>query len=111
MTTQTFTPTQKMAVNAKRGLKLRDKFGRGGTQVGVKRAHQLADRKDVSEKDVKSMASYFARHRSTKAAEATAGTAMTIRPPASSHGCYGAATRASVGRKPSGSPSTPDRPW
>lgn len=57
-----FTPTQKMAANAKRGLKLRDKFDRGGTDVGVKRAHQLADRKSVSAADVKSMHSYFARH-------------------------------------------------
>lgn len=58
----TFTPTLKMAANAKRGLKLRDKFGRGGTEVGVKRAHQLAERRAVSEADVKSMHSYFARH-------------------------------------------------
>lgn len=62
----TFTPTLKMAANAKRGLKLREKFGRGGTSVGVKRAHQLADRKTVSEKDIKSMASYFARHKVDK---------------------------------------------
>lgn len=57
-----FTPTKKMAANAKRGLKLRDKFDRGGTDVGVKRAHQLADRKSVTAEDVKSMHSYFARH-------------------------------------------------
>lgn len=57
-----FTPTLKMAANAKRGLKLREKFGRGGTEVGVKRAHQLADRKAVTAADVKSMHSYFARH-------------------------------------------------
>jgi hypothetical protein len=69
MAAQTFTPTQKMAANAKRGLKLREKFGRGGTQVGVRRAHQLAERKDVSEKDVKSMASYFARHKVDKGGE------------------------------------------
>lgn len=57
-----FTPTMKMAANAKRGLKLREKFDRGGTEVGVKRAHQLADRKAVTAEDVKSMHSYFARH-------------------------------------------------
>ncbi|MBN2971824.1 hypothetical protein JW805_07325 [Roseomonas aeriglobus] len=57
-----FTPTLKMAATAKRGLKLREKFGRGGTEVGVKRAHQLADRKAVTAADVKSMHSYFARH-------------------------------------------------
>lgn len=61
-----FTPTQKMAANAKRGLKLRDKFDRGGTEVGVKRAHQLAERKSVSADDVKSMHSYFARHKVDK---------------------------------------------
>lgn len=62
MATQSFTPTHKMAANAKRGLRLREKFNRGGTDVGVKRAHQLAERRTVSEKDVKAMASYFARH-------------------------------------------------
>lgn len=62
MAGQTFTPTLKMAANARRGLRLREKFGRGGTDVGVRRAHQLAERRDVSEADVKAMASYFARH-------------------------------------------------
>src|SRR5688572_1661618 len=59
---QTFTPTQRMASAARRGLRLREKFGRGGTDVGVARAHQLAERKPVSEADVKSMHSFFARH-------------------------------------------------
>jgi len=58
----TFRPTLKMAANAKRGLKLREKFGRGGTEVGVRRAHQLSERHDVSEADVQSMHSFFARH-------------------------------------------------
>ncbi|QJU60200.1 hypothetical protein HL653_22855 [Sphingomonas sp. AP4-R1] len=59
---KTFRPTLKMAANAKKGLKLREKFGRGGTEVGVRRARQLSERGDVSEADVKSMHSYFARH-------------------------------------------------
>ena len=54
--------TQKMAANATKGLKLRDRFDRGGTEVGVKRAHQLADREPVTDADVKAMHSYFARH-------------------------------------------------
>ena len=58
----TFKPTLKMAANARKGLKLREKFGRGGTEVGVRRAHQLSEQDDVSEADVKSMHSYFARH-------------------------------------------------
>lgn len=59
---RTFTPTQRMASAARRGLRLREKFGRGGTEVSVERAHQLAERREVSEADVKSMHSYFARH-------------------------------------------------
>ena len=66
MTAGPFTPTLKMAANAKRGLKLRAKFGRGGTAVGVRCAHQLSERRPVSATDVKSMASYFARHKVDK---------------------------------------------
>jgi hypothetical protein len=58
----TFKPTEKIAANAKKGLKLRDNFGRGGTDVGVRRAEQLAAQDDVTAEDVKSMHSYFARH-------------------------------------------------
>jgi hypothetical protein len=62
MADKTFTPTLKMASPARRGLRLREKFDRGGTQVGVDRAHQLAERRDLSEADVKAMHSFFARH-------------------------------------------------
>lgn len=57
-----FTPTLRMASAARRGLRLRKKFGRGGTQVGVDRAHQLVDRRALDATDVKSMHSFFARH-------------------------------------------------
>lgn len=59
---KTFTSTLRMASAARRGLRLREKFNRGGTQVGVDRAHQLAERRELSEADVKSMHSFFARH-------------------------------------------------
>lgn len=62
MASQSFKPTLRMASAARRGLRLREKFARGGTQVGVDRAHQLAERRDLSEADVKSMHSFFARH-------------------------------------------------
>jgi hypothetical protein len=62
MMPETFKPTAKMAANAKKGLKLRDDFGRGGTDVGVRRAEQLAAQDDVTAEDMKSMHSYFARH-------------------------------------------------
>jgi hypothetical protein len=55
-------PPAKVAVAAERGLRLREKFDRGGTEVGVRRAHQLKDRRAVSDEDVKSIYSYFARH-------------------------------------------------
>ena len=57
-----FRPTKKMAAAARRGLRLRDKFGRGGTDVGVRRAHQLAGQSELGAADVASMHSYFARH-------------------------------------------------
>jgi hypothetical protein len=57
-----FKPTQKMAANARLGLELRAEFKRGGTHVGVARAEQLVERRDVTVKDIKSMYSYFARH-------------------------------------------------
>ena len=58
----TFKPTEAMASAARHGLKLREKFGRGGTEVGVARAHQLIARETLTPRDVKSMHSYFARH-------------------------------------------------
>lgn len=39
-----FKPTERMAAAARRGLRLREKFKRGGTSVGVARAHQLTER-------------------------------------------------------------------
>ena len=59
---EVFKPTQEMAANARRGLRLRAKFGRGGTEVGVRRANQLVEREELEPADIKSMYSYFARH-------------------------------------------------
>ena len=57
-----FQPTAKMAAAARQGLRLHEQFNRGGTEVGIARAHQLAGRRDLSADDVKAMHSYFARH-------------------------------------------------
>lgn len=62
MASDTFRPTLRTASAARRGLRLRQKFGRGGTEVGVRRAHQLTERRDLDAADVKSMHSFFARH-------------------------------------------------
>jgi hypothetical protein len=55
-------PTEAMASNAKRGLELRSKFGRGGTAVGVARARDLSNRTDLSPETVARMYSFFSRH-------------------------------------------------
>ena len=57
-------PTQGMAVAAKRGLEWREKYGRGGTAVGVARANQLAARESLSISTINRMHSFFSRHSS-----------------------------------------------
>lgn len=47
---------------AKRGLANREKFGRGGTLVGARRASQLAGREVVSIETIQRMVNYFTRH-------------------------------------------------
>lgn len=63
------TPPATVAREAKKGLELREKFHRGGTEVGQHRAEQLSARKALSRDDVVAMASYFARHAVDKSAK------------------------------------------
>ena len=55
-------PPESVRNNAKRGLELRREYGRGGTEVGVARARDLARGADISISTIKRMVSYFARH-------------------------------------------------
>ena len=55
-------PPESVAHEAEKGLKLRKKFGRGGTEVGVHRAVQLKNRQNLSPKTIMRMVSFFARH-------------------------------------------------
>ena len=48
--------------NARRGLELRKKFGRGGTAVGIARARDIANGSALSLSTIKRMNSFFARH-------------------------------------------------
>lgn len=57
-----FKPPVSVANQAKLGLELRREFGRGGTEVGVARARDLANRKGISLDTIGRMVSYFARH-------------------------------------------------
>lgn len=61
------TPTEEMAANAKRGLELRRKHGRGGTAVGVARARDISNRKTLSPETVRRMHAFFSRHEKNKA--------------------------------------------
>lgn len=63
------TPTDSMAAEAKRGLAWRDEFNRGGTEVGVARARDLANKRELSPETLRRMISYFARHEVDKEAE------------------------------------------
>ena len=63
------TPPAAVAAAARKGLELRASFNRGGTEVGVRRAEGLAERKAVTKDDVIAIASYFARHAVDKEAK------------------------------------------
>ena len=62
-------PTEGMVEEAQKGLDWREEFGRGGTEVGVARARDIVNRRNLSIDTVKRMASYFARHEVDKDAE------------------------------------------
>jgi len=57
-----FTPTDSMAAAARRGLEWRAEYNRGGTSVGVARARDIANKRNLSPSTVRRMKSYFARH-------------------------------------------------
>lgn len=55
-------PPATVAAAARRGLELRREYGRGGTAVGVARARDLSNRRELSIETVKRMVAYFTRH-------------------------------------------------
>ena len=57
-----YRPTEEMATEAERGLAWRDEYNRGGTEVGVARARDIANRRNLSADTIGRMVSYFARH-------------------------------------------------
>ena len=62
-------PTKEMAEEAQKGLDWRNEYGRGGTEVGVARARDISNRRDLSMDTLRRMKSYFARHEVDKEAE------------------------------------------
>ena len=71
-----YSPPQGVRSNAKRGLELREKWGRGGLDTseagkqgigsGVARARDLSSGKNISLDTIKRMKSFFARHEQNK---------------------------------------------
>ena len=55
-------PTAEMADVAERALEWRREYNRGGTEVGVARARDIANRANLSSETVGRMRSFFARH-------------------------------------------------
>lgn len=66
---ESYTPTAGMVEEAKRGLAWRREFGRGGTEIGVARARDISNGKDLPLETVKRVSSFFARHEVDKQAE------------------------------------------
>lgn len=64
-----YKPTDGMVSEARRALDWRSEFGRGGTEVGIARARDIVNGKNLSEDTVKRMYSFFSRHEVDKKAE------------------------------------------
>ena len=62
-------PTSGMVSEAKKGLDWRSEYGRGGTEVGIARARDISNGKNLSDDTVKRMYSFFSRHEVDKKAE------------------------------------------
>jgi len=59
---QSYTPTDGMVSEAKRGLDWVEEYGRGGTNIGRGRATDIVNRRGMSLDTVKRMKAYFDRH-------------------------------------------------
>lgn len=78
-----FAPPQAVRNNAKRGLEMRQKYGRGGLDTqeagrqgigsGVARARDLAAGKSVSAETIRRMVAFFARHEKNKDSRTDSG--------------------------------------
>lgn len=57
-----YTPTQEMIDEAEQGLEWREEYNRGGTEIGIARARDIINRRNLSEDTLRRMISFFARH-------------------------------------------------
>lgn len=66
---ESFSPNDGMKEEAKRGLEWRKEFGRGGTAVGIARARDIVNGKNLPLATVKRMKAFFDRHQVDAKAE------------------------------------------
>lgn len=66
---ESYKPTDEMATEAELGLKWREEYGRGGTEVGVARARDISNKRNLSLDTIQRMNSYFSRHEVDKQAK------------------------------------------
>ena len=66
--TESFVPPERVASAARRGLRLREKV-KAGTEVGVARARDISNRKNLPLDTVKRINSYLSRHEVDKQGE------------------------------------------
>ena len=64
-----YKPTDGMINEARRGLDWRSEHGRGGTAIGIARARDIVNTKNLSDDTVKRMYSFFSRHEVDKKAD------------------------------------------
>ena len=64
-------PPQAVREAARKALERREEYGRGGTEVGVARARDLANGKGIPEETLQRMVSFFARHAGTPRTDQT----------------------------------------
>lgn len=64
-----FKPPEGVATEAQRGLDWRREYGRGGTEIGIARARDLAGRRNISPETARRMKAYFDRHEVDKEGE------------------------------------------
>lgn len=66
---ESYEPTAGMVEEAQKGLDWRSEFGRGGTAVGIARARDIVNGRNLPIDTVRRMNSFFARHEVDKEAE------------------------------------------
>ena len=69
MPDDSYTPSDGMVTEAQRGLDWRSEFGRGGTAVGIARARDIVNRKDLPVETWRRIKAYFDRHEVDKRAD------------------------------------------